>query len=349
MFIFGPRDKVFDFRYFPPLLTMAQEEGVDVEALLAGTNIPESALSLENYKASAEQLEALMQNVLRLCRPGITLEFGSRLNLSAFGIVGFAALSSPTARDAIYIAHQYMPVILPILDISITEQTTNTYIDLRLNYPMEDAIGIALLEATLASLYTMANFVLHDAMPEIRLEISHDLKPYHEAFAQSRNVTIKGGCSQNRAIIPTKVLDVPLPLADSTTFSMSVKQCDELMEELAQLDQTLGAGIQRRLLYHDGEEMLTQEDIARELFMSVRTLHRLLQREGTTFRQIANETLTLRAKRMLEQSDQSVSQIATELGYSDSANFTRAFRNQTGATPSEYRKAFQARQARHQS
>jgi AraC-like DNA-binding protein len=169
--------------------------------------------------------------------------------------------------------------------------------------------------------------------------VNYPLAPYHQAFAKGKDLEIYGDCACTRIFIPTDVLNVPFPLANHLSFNMSVKQCDELMEALPAMDRSLSTGIQRRLLLPQGERPLTQEDVATELFMSVRTLHRLLQREQISFREIVNETLTLRAKLLMDQNELNITQIAQELGYSDAANFTRAFRNQTGITPSEYRKS----------
>ncbi|GLQ31868.1 AraC family transcriptional regulator [Litoribrevibacter albus] len=341
MFRFGPNDKVFDFRYFPPLIRTAVEEGADLCELLRGTCIPESALGADDYKVSVSQLEVLVGNISQLCRPFLIMEYGSQLNLSAFGIVGYAALSSPTARDALRIANQYMPIVLPLLDIQVEEKSAYAAIKLELTYPISTNAGKALLEASLASLYTMAQFVLLDKMPKVRLEVKHKLEPYHFEFAQMMDADIQGECQHNQIFIPTDVLNLPLPLANQVSFNMSIKQCDELMEQLPTLDRSLTSGIQRRLLHHQGETQLTQEEIARELFISVRTLHRFLKREGSSFRDIVNDTLTLKAKYLLEEDKYSISQIAQELGYTDAANFTRAFRNHTGATPTEYRKKIQ--------
>ncbi len=338
MFRFGPRDKVIDFKYFPPLLTMAASEGADLSLLLEGTQLSRDVLTLDNFKASATQVEQLLTNIARHCRPGIALDYGTRLNLSAFGVVGFAALSSPTARDAIYIAHRYMPVVLPLLSIDVIEQGNLACVDVDLTYPLEAEAERILLEATLSSLYAMASFILQDNLPTLQLEIRRAINRYHADFLDQRQVDYRGDCPRNRIIVPLSVLDVPLPLANQGAFATSLKQCDELLEELPTLDRSLSAGIQKRLLYQDEEHLLTQDDIARELFMSVRTMHRLLQREGTSFREIANETTAIRARRLLEDNQLSISQIAQELGYSDSANFSRAFRNQVGVTPSEYRK-----------
>ena len=339
MFKFGPSDKVIDFKYFPPLIAMAQDEGVSLEQLLVGTGLPEDVISDDSYKASAEQVAQLLKNIVKHCRPGLSLEFGKHLNLSAFGVVGFAALSSPTARDAIYIAHRYMPVVLPLLELNVDEKSDITAISLTISYPMEPLAEAALLEVTFSSLYAMSSFILQDNMPSVRLEVIHRVCQYHRDFVEPLKATMIGGCSTNRVIVPTRVLDTASPLANKSTFNSSIKACDQLMAELPELDKSLTAGIQRRLLYYDGECPLTQEAVAKELFMSPRTMHRLLQREGASFREIQKQTNLIRAKRLLAQNQLSLSHIALELGYSDAANFTRAFRSQTGMTPSAYRKS----------
>lgn len=307
--------------------------------MLAGSQINESDLDTENAKISVLQVEQLLCNIVDHSRPGLVMDYGTQLNLSAFGIVGYAALSSPTGRDALRIANQYIPIVSPLLDIQIIDGPELTEIQLELTYPLKESAGRAMFEVALASLYTMASFVLLDKLPKIRLEVNYPLAPYHNAFTKDKNIEIYGDCPCTRIFIPTEVLNYPFPLANHLSFNMSVKQCDELMEQLPAMDRSLSTGIQRRLLLPQGERPLTQEDVASELFMSVRTLHRLLQREQTSFREIVNETLTLRAKLLMDQNQLNITQIAQELGYSDAANFTRAFRNQTGTTPSEYRKS----------
>jgi AraC-like DNA-binding protein len=50
---------------------------------------------------------------------------------------------------------------------------------------------------------------------------------------------------------------------------------------------------------------------------------------------------------MLADNDKTVSQIASDLGFSDVHNFARAYKKYTGLTPSEYRNAFAKRMLFH--
>ena len=76
---------------------------------------------------------------------------------------------------------------------------------------------------------------------------------------------------------------------------------------------------------------------ARLLYVTPRTLHRRLQREQTSYKQILREVRHALAIEHLKSGRLSVEEIAWTLGYSDVANFRRAFRQWEGVAPSDYR------------
>jgi AraC-like DNA-binding protein len=71
---------------------------------------------------------------------------------------------------------------------------------------------------------------------------------------------------------------------------------------------------------------------------SPRTLERRLAEEGTCWRQVLDRTRFEACTRMLRSGDLSLAKIAGELGYSDQAHLTRAFRRWTGEGPSADRR-----------
>jgi AraC-like DNA-binding protein len=82
---------------------------------------------------------------------------------------------------------------------------------------------------------------------------------------------------------------------------------------------------------------LNEEDAAAILFVSKRTLARLLEKEGSSYKQIRDQILSQQASGYLRNSDLSVDAIAFLLNYYDSANFRRAFKRWFNLTPSQYR------------
>ena len=71
--------------------------------------------------------------------------------------------------------------------------------------------------------------------------------------------------------------------------------------------------------------------------MSVRTLQRRLAQAGTSHDLLVAQARFATAAAVLEQTDAKILSLALDLGYSDHANFTRAFRRWAGCSPREYR------------
>ncbi len=60
--------------------------------------------------------------------------------------------------------------------------------------------------------------------------------------------------------------------------------------------------------------------------------------QNITYRSCSNLRIHLYATSLLSRTDYSLEQIADELGYSDVANFSRAFKRWSGRSPSNWRK-----------
>lgn len=91
-------------------------------------------------------------------------------------------------------------------------------------------------------------------------------------------------------------------------------------------------------------EMLASESYpsikqtAETLGMSVRTLQRQLTEAGCTHEDVVARIRFETATAMLKKSDAKILDIALDVGYSDHAHFTRAFRRWAGCSPQEYRR-----------
>ena len=79
------------------------------------------------------------------------------------------------------------------------------------------------------------------------------------------------------------------------------------------------------------------EEIADVAGMGVRTLQRHLKKNGLTFKRVVDQARFQVAADLLCDPYVGLLDIAYQLGYSDQANFNRAFRRFAGTSPSEYR------------
>jgi AraC-like DNA-binding protein len=79
------------------------------------------------------------------------------------------------------------------------------------------------------------------------------------------------------------------------------------------------------------------EEIADVAGMGVRALQRHLKKNGLTFKRVVDQARFQAAADLLRDPHVGLVDIAHQLGYTDQANFNRAFRRFTGTSPSEYR------------
>lgn len=74
------------------------------------------------------------------------------------------------------------------------------------------------------------------------------------------------------------------------------------------------------------------------LGISVRSLQRRLAEDGVSYSQVIEQIRFDQATKLLKNADETVTDVALSLGYTDQSNFTRAFRRIGGLTPREFRK-----------
>ena len=94
----------------------------------------------------------------------------------------------------------------------------------------------------------------------------------------------------------------------------------------------------RKILGHDfRQEMPSFEGLTKQLNMSARTLRRRLDKEGTSYQRIKDNSRRDMAISMLSRDGLTVSEVAEQVGFSDPSAFHRSFKKWTGQSPGSYR------------
>ena len=94
------------------------------------------------------------------------------------------------------------------------------------------------------------------------------------------------------------------------------------------------------LLAASGDTGLDLESTAERINVSRRTLIRRLKEAGTSFSELLDEhRKRSRAQTLLANPGVPIMEVGYRLGYTEPANFTRAFRKWCGMTPLDYRRS----------
>jgi AraC-like DNA-binding protein len=125
--------------------------------------------------------------------------------------------------------------------------------------------------------------------------------------------------------LPRTALDAPLGAAPLRGTSLEPIDTDFLGSLRLAVEPMLGT------------EAAGLERAARYAGVTPRTVQRWLEREGRSFSTVLEEVRRAAASRLLATTDLPLLAVAERLGYSDAANFTRAFRRWTGTTPGRWR------------
>ena len=311
----------------------AVAQGMTTTRCLAGTGIQPPDLADENAQIWAHQEFALIRNLLAGLgdEPGLGVRIGAYSTIGRTGVIGFMMLAGPTVRAALERAIPYLALSPTHLRFSLEEGDGVVYAVAAVDEIPPD-VRTFVVERDLAGLavaFRGAQIDLHLVRIETALGPGSAVL-LAEAWGLEPAAVVPR-CATNRLVIPRERMDVRLPQADENTARLFEQQCRDLLE--ARMARVGVAGQVRSRLQHGRDEWPSMNEVAADLHLDERTLRRRLTAEGTSFRQILDEVRHGRALELLGQGA-AVAEVARELGYSETATFTRAFTRWEGVPPS---------------
>jgi AraC-like DNA-binding protein len=176
-------------------------------------------------------------------------------------------------------------------------------------------------------------------MPAVSVRLSMPPPPHqgrYRELAPARFGFEPGAPSGVEITLDGALLSRPLPMAAPGIVDGVERHLSQLVPKAA-AEVPWVQTIEQMLRAVDGVQ-LSVKDVAARLGVSARTVDRRLADEGRAFAELRDAVRLERARALLADPTLSVAQVAQRLGYRDAANFSRAFRRQTGMPPSAFRR-----------
>jgi len=127
---------------------------------------------------------------------------------------------------------------------------------------------------------------------------------------------------------------------DVSDLKLTLLQIAKLAKQHGRPQFSRNVTAMRQLVQQRFSEQLSLAMVAAELHLNAVYLGQQFKQEvGRSFSQYLNDYRVNVAVDLLRHSDQDIGQIATMIGYQNSSYFFKLFKNQTGMSPGEYRKA----------
>jgi len=339
--------------YFPAvLLRLLLEQGHSETQLLQGTGLQLAMFEDDNFRFSFVQHQAFIRRAIDVSDdPHLGIRFGQSLNVTALGMVGFAAMSSQDLAASLATTNRYFKIRAPLLEPSIIlpkQLGDKSQVALQI----EEALDFGdtryfMLISTLCGTERLMAFYTGLKHVAQRASLACPRPPGWQHVAQQLSFEVSFEQPYNRMYFPASLLRQPLTMADPQAAQSAGLICEQM---LARLDNDAGLDNRVRqylLSQHDGESAKpfgkattsfpNTEQAAAHFCVSARTFRRELSKSGTSYQQILDKIRQTIAIEYLSTSRKPIVEIALELGYEDLSNFGRAFKRWTGKPPSAYR------------
>lgn len=327
------------------IVQVLQQQGVNTDTLLKNLAISEQTLADPNAQISTLQVIRLWQAGAEIVGDQLPLLVARSVNAGTFHALGFAMATSATGFAALKRLQQYYPILTSSVQLEVVEQ--DDWVLLRLEsspliHALAEQFDLQSFSLSLAQLRESAALALLSLCRSFfgvnfqleRLYLNRFLGERYADYAAQVGCPIIENADFVQLCLAKNMLLKPLPSANAALAELHEQIVQSYLKQLKGNISTMVAGELIKAL-PKGEA--SQDAIARRLSMSTRSLQRKLNSEGSHFREILSYTRHELALQYLQRSEIPVLEIGYRLGFSEPANFTRAFKRWQGVPPQQYR------------
>jgi AraC-like DNA-binding protein len=298
------------------------EAGIDLNA----TSDPDVRFPINNlnqvWKLAVKETED----------PSFGLTVAEFILPTTFHAMGYSMWASSTLRSAFLRLVRYYRLVADAVEFTLEE----TDADLRLvGCVLYPGLAHEAQDAGTACIIRICRVLYKPDFRPVSIALTRPEPKNSEKFHRFFNAPVDFSAPAITLVFRKEDLDAPLPGGNPELAQYS----DQVAAEcLARLDKDrIVTQVYAKLIEQLPSGEPTEEKVAQALHMSLRSLQRRLSEEATSYRGILDRTREELASEYLKQRHLSLGEIAFMLGFSDSSNFSRAFKRWTGLAPSNYR------------
>ncbi len=340
------RDTYVPKAYLEHLLALAKKAGCQTRPILEQVNLsPEKIAAKQDI--SARQYGEIYRLIMRETQNEWFGMFsgGGRVPLGAFRMMGLTLLQCATLKQAIYRAGDFADICrgmrsryfletdgdLACLTLAPIRSVTESQFAAMLDEADPDSILTSLL-----TWHRFSEWLIDKEIPleEINLSFPKEALTTPLVHANLRNVHFDQ--PKNTLVHRAHYLDHPIVQNQDSLLTFLRSAPYHLVTQ--DPAHTSPADKVRSIINRDvSGSMPSAEQVASQLNVSVTTLRRQLQKEGTSFQKLKDECRMEAAFHYLNYAELSNNDIAERLGFDEPSAFFRSFKKWTGLTPGEYR------------
>jgi AraC-like DNA-binding protein len=264
-------------------------------------------------------------------------DFGLRLadsrRLSNLGPVSLLMREEPDVRSVLEVLIRYERAYNEALRATLTETNDVATLSIALDLPGAQPTRQAVELAVGAYYHVLSEFLGRRLRP-VRVCFSHAAPAHPETHHRLLGGEIEFNASFNGIVLVRRALKATIIGADPILRRYAQQYVDSLALA-ADLSETDRVRRIMEVLLPTGQ--CSADQVARSMGMDRRTIHRHLAKAGQTFSTLRNATRIDLSQQFMRNDQLSLAEVAELLGFASPGTFSRWFRDQYGASPSQWR------------
>lgn len=319
------------------LLNAIKDAGVDPSRVFQTLDLdPVVFARAEGFIPCSSFARVLEQSAALTGDRAFGLRFGSSSNPKNIGALAYAVFNAPTVAVALEIGARYLHIHNEAAQAIFGEENDLSY----LRYSVKD-LGSAeprqFIEYGMAIALNTLRVMVGSQWNPREVHFAHGEPPATAEHQQLFRAPVLFSCPTNAFVMEREFCRRPIPAADANLFKILGRYLETVLSHMPKEEEDL-APVRRKIAETIKEGSPKLHQVAKAMALSPRTLQRQLSDYGIDFRTLVDDTRRRFAIDYLKDSDNTLTQIAFLLGYSELSAFNRSFKRWTGKTPLEYRR-----------
>lgn len=323
--------ELFDARMLSPLVQFLDQYGSGSQDYLDRVHVPGELIHEGGWITKKQAYDFTYDIIQRTgCREAV---YSAYLNFefAHLGPVAAAMQACRTVKESLEVGLRLGSVAYEGNEYFLHIDGETTWICYR--EPREISRGQDYInDMTMIVYYQLIRGLIAEPWQPERMLLRKQLNDRHHLVRPFENCQASLDANVTALAIPTRFLSQRLPSSIETDENGEDWRFGP--DEMAPTAERLYRLLASRFAYRS---LPTLDQLAVIVSASPATLKRYLAASGITYRELLDRLRFDEACQMLQKTEMPIKEIAQELGYSGTNNFTRSFRRMTGVTPGEYR------------
>lgn len=330
-----PRKRTTISSWAAVVVKTIESYGYNPDDMLKNAGIHKKVLENPDERISADKMARLWRVAVETTKdPCFGLKAASNVRPTTFHALGFALMVSSSMHDALERLQRFSRIVSDVTEVRFEPvgDTMAVYLN-----PTDQSTHLAdeAFDMIMAAVVSFARTLIDGEFNPVKVEMIRKKPLDPDTFGTFFQSPVVYSSAHNCICFNAQDMKKPFHSANAEI----ARQNDQIVVEyLARFDKSrISHLVHEKLieLLPLGEPSI--EKLARAMGMTPRSLRRHLSKENAGYRGILDDIRQYLATQYLEQRHLSILEVAFRLGYSDSSNFTRAFKRWFRVSPKHYR------------